>query len=480
MKERLILNPEYSLKGWKKLPYAVYDGERKKATFLNKQQFDLVLKCSGKKDIDMDVLDEDQKDFLESLKKHKVVRPAEAGETRDLYYKFYDNIYKQTVHWSITGRCNYHCRHCFQSAPCGELMQPTLEQCKDIIHQFAECGIGSVGITGGEPLVHPDFLAIVDELLANHISINVIYSNGRLVTQELLDELHKRGLHTGFQISFDGVGYHDWMRGVPGAEKTALDAIRLLRKNGHGVSCAMCLCRENIGSLRETVKVLAEAGCGALKTQCASPQGLWANQKEHFLTYDETLQAYLDYIPMYAEDKTPLALQMEGFFSYDPSTQTYSCLTDKTLPEDFSVPYTGMPVCGVVHTSFYVGPSGSVVPCMSLDYIEMTGQFPNLYGMPLKQILSDSSFTKFMSLRVKDLLDHTAECRECEHRSRCCGGCRAFAAVNNPSDYLAMDNVSCKILKEGWDQKLYAVGDKYFKRAERQSPEEKAQKMVDC
>ena len=242
----------------------------------------------------------------------------------------------------------------------------------------------------------------------------------------------------------------------------------------------MCLCRENISSLRETVKVLAEAGCSALKTQCSSPQGLWANQKEHFLTYDETLQAYLDYIPQYAEDKAPIALQLEGFFSYDPANQTYVCLTDKSLPEGHPVPYTGLPVCSVVHTSFYLGPSGNVVPCMSLDYIELTSQFPNVYDMPLQQILSESSFTQAMSMRVKDVLDHTAECRECEHRSRCCGGCRAFAAVEHPNDYLAMDSVACKILKEGWDQKLYEVGDRYFKRAERKSPEEKALSAVDC
>lgn len=218
MSERLILSPQYTVKGWKKLPYAVYNTELKKAVFLTKEQFDLILMCSGKKEIDADTLKESLKGFLNRLKEQGVIRSAKDGETRNLYYKYYDNIYKQNVHWSITGKCNYKCRHCFQSAPCGELMQPTLEQCKDIIRQFEQCGIGSVGITGGEPLTHPDFLAIVDELIARNISISVIYSNGKLVNQKLLDELKKRGIRPSFQISFDGVGYHDWMRGVPGAE----------------------------------------------------------------------------------------------------------------------------------------------------------------------------------------------------------------------------------------------------------------------
>lgn len=472
MHERLILSPQYILRGWKKLPYAVYATELKKAIFLDKEQFDLILLCSGKTEIDPDTLKVPFQKFLAFLKKNGVVRPAKDGETRNLHYKYYDNIYKQSVHWSITGKCNYKCRHCFQSAPCGELMQPTLAQCKDIIRQFEECGIGSVGITGGEPLVHPDFLAIVDELIARNISISVIYSNGKLVDQKLLDEFKKRGIRPNFQISFDGVGYHDWMRGVPGAEKTALDAIRLLRDNGFGVSSAMVLCRDNIGSLRESVKTLAEAGCTGMKTQCASPEGLWKEQKEHFLSYDEVLQAYIDYIPQYAEDKTPLALQMEGFFMYDPRTGKYSCLVDREFPEGVTLSYTQMPVCEVIHNSFYLGPSGNVVPCMTLDQIEMTKGFPNIYEMPLQQILSDSSYTEAMSLRVRDVIAHNEECRDCEYKCRCCAGCRAFAAVNKPDDYLAIDKITCKILKERWNEKLYTVADRYFKRKHRGNPED--------
>lgn len=354
------------------------------------------------------------------------------------------------------------------------MMQPTLEQCKDIIHQFEECGIHSVGITGGEPLIHPDFLAIVDELIIKSIDISVIYSNGKLITQEFLDELLKRGIRPGFQISFDGVGHHDWMRGVPGAEKIALDAIKLLHDKGFRVSAAMALCKDNVDSLRETVKVLAEAGCSSMKVQCAFPSGLWKNEAEHFLSYDEILQAYIDYIPKYAEDKTPLSLQMEGFFLYDCETKEYTCLTDIGVPKDIHLSYEEIPVCEVIHNNFYLGPSGNVVPCMSLDQIEMTSMFPNIYKMPLKQILSKSSYTDATALRVRDVIAHNKECINCEYRSRCCAGCRAFAAVDNPNDYLAKDNVTCKILKEHWNEKLYAVADKYFKRSKKNS------KIINC
>ncbi|MDO4978475.1 MAG: hypothetical protein Q4E53_14590 [Eubacteriales bacterium] len=69
-----------------------------------------------------------------------------------------------------------------------------------------------------------------------------------------------------------------------------------------------------------------------------------------------------------------------------------------------------------------------------------------------------------MKIRVKDVEQHNEECRDCQYRSKCCAGCRAFASIQHPDDYLSVDSVSCKILKEHWDEKLYAVADQYFKR----------------
>lgn len=229
----------------------------------------------------MDAQSERIQNFVKALLRENVIRKAVEGETRNLRYIEYQNIYKREVQWSITGRCNYHCRHCFQSACHGVLGVPTLEQCMDIIRQLDECGVKQVALTGGEPLVRGDFFQIVDELLRRDMQVLTIYSNGKLITQEFIDELKKRDICPGFQISFDGVGYHDWMRGVEGAEEIALNAMRLLDENGFGCAAAMCLCRDNIGSIRETVKKLAEVNCRGLKFQQAMPQGEWANQPEH-------------------------------------------------------------------------------------------------------------------------------------------------------------------------------------------------------
>lgn len=102
-----------------------------------------------------------------------------------------------------------------------------------IIPQLAECGIMNVNLTGGEPLVRDDFLEIVDGLL------------------------ECRNIHPEFNMSYDGVGWYDWMRGIPGTEKAVDRAFALCRDMGFPTGAAMCLHRLNMHTIRESVNHLA-------------------------------------------------------------------------------------------------------------------------------------------------------------------------------------------------------------------------------
>lgn len=460
---RFILNPDYVLCGWKNAPYSVMDRRLNRAVPVPGRVFELLFKCSGKKDIDVDSLDESDRKIFDELVEKNVIREAAQGEKRTLAYRQYPGVYKDSVQWSVTGKCNYNCRHCFQSAPHGVLGEPTLAQCLDVLRQLDECGIRTIGLTGGEPLIRRDLDAILDEIARRGMTLSVVYSNGKLVTDKFLDGLDARGLKPSFQISFDGVGYHDWMRGVPGAEQAALDTIRRLKRRGFPVTSSMCLCRENVGSIRETVKTLAEAGCQGLKFQRIMPQGEWLEQSKHFLSYDEALQAYLDYLPLYKEDGTPLDIQMEGFFMYSRRAG-YSVVADRHGREDM---LGKMPPCGIITRSLYIGPNGAVTPCMSMNGAAVEDQFPNVFKTPLKDILTESSYTRLTGYSVRDVLNHTEKCRDCAYRTKCCAGCRAFALGGEGTDYLGVDEITCKILTEGWADRLTEIADTLFERAEK-------------
>lgn len=77
-------------------------------------------------------------------------------------------------------------------APIGAQGEPSfLDLCK-MLDAFKRCGIKSVGITGGEPLVYPRFWDVVDECIKRDIRINVLYSNGKLITREVLEKLKEK------------------------------------------------------------------------------------------------------------------------------------------------------------------------------------------------------------------------------------------------------------------------------------------------
>ena len=121
----------------------------------------------------------------------------------------------------------------------------SLDQCVRIVNQLADNGIFNVAITGGEPLVSPHFYAILDEMKKREMNLETLYTNGKLVDDHLLDELDKRNMFPAFHISFDGVRWHDWLRGEKGAEEEAVRAFVLLKNRGFHASTSFCLHRHN-------------------------------------------------------------------------------------------------------------------------------------------------------------------------------------------------------------------------------------------
>lgn len=443
------------------MPYAYKDCRSGAVQLLKKNDFALLLRFTGKDDVDFSTLDESEKQFAEWLLKNSIISEAAYGEIYEPPYRFYPNMYKKEAHWSITGKCNYNCRHCMLSSPSGAMGELSHDECVDVIRQLSECGVQYVSLTGGEPLIRPDFLDLVDEIIGHGMFISTIYSNGMLINQKLLDALKSRNIHAGFQLSFDGVGWHDWMRGVPGAEKVAFDRFRLLSENGFKFSCAMCVFRENISGIRETVKALAKAGCSALKIQLSAPEGEWLEQKEHYLTYDEAFEDYLAYIPQFFEDKSPMNIQMESFFAYDKASGHYMIPAESSCGER-ELRFT--PACRTVHNNLYISPKGSVLPCMSFAGSALEEQMPNIIETPLKEILSNSEYTRLLDKRLGYILDRDPKCHECKFKLKCCAGCRAMAMIGGSDDYFARDSITCKLFCEGWIDRINETAGKYWEK----------------
>ena len=458
------LTEPYAFRGYKGLPYAIRaeQGSRlfDEPLFFGKEPFLALLYCNGTEPVELESLDKKSRAVFQKLLSQGILTasetPMEPLKSWQRYH-VYPSRYLNKVHWSITGRCNFRCRHCLVSAPDGHHPEPTLEQCMDVIRQMAACGIHRVDITGGEPLVRRDCEAIFRALSEHRIFISLIYTNASLLTGEVLDLLEAYGHHPTFQLSFDGLGCHDWLRGVPGAEKQADAAFRLLMERGFPATAAMCLHQKNRDSLRDTVNYLARNGVHLLRVNAPQEMGLWKQYAQDYALTNQALwEVIRNYIPRYFEDGMPLGIQLDGYFSCKRGSTEYMVPFVHHAPRDAD--WSRFPYCEAMQHTAYISPEGRLLPCMGFSDTPVEKHSPSVFDQPLGQLTQKSYYADVVATKVSDLLAKEPECAQCPHLPACCGGCMQ-ESMTEDGDYLVRDREICWFFKNVGEAAVSAIAD---------------------
>lgn len=482
---RFVLCSDYRFKGWYKAPTGLYHTLSKTTKFIAKDQYLLLLRCDGVHDIDENELSEKDKAFLREMVKKKVIKEASFWEflSPEQEYVEYPARFRDSIHWSITGACNLKCRHCFMSAPHAKHGSPSYEQIIEIADQIAECGIYKVELTGGEPLIRSDFLKIIDALAEREIGVSTIYTNGWLVDEKLLDALEERRMRPNFQLSFDGIGMHDFLRGIEGAEERTLNALKLLQQRGNRVSVSMCIHKKNMDVLRESVKLMGSYGVISMKCGSIMELGEWTADEVRNLqiSRQEELELFEKYIPQYFEDNAPVSIMLADTFMYTPGNKEWSIYDVRKCPKEEEF----RPSCGVIKNHFYIGAEGMVAPCMGMCDCNYAKNFPNLFKTPLKEILHDSKFIELTNVTVGEVRDHNPKCRECRFVDRCTGGCRNSVLMCG-DDYYGIDPDVCYFFENGWEERMTKAAEEPFKEYLKRNPpkenrkREEEESLEDC
>ena len=451
-----ILKEQYDLRGWNLLPYAVTDRNTHQVFFVDRKTFDALELCNGRTDLSLPVVPQYIRDTVEELEKHGIVIPCSSGaalEERQKYRR-YPNRYMHSVHWSVTGRCNCRCRHCYLSAADARYGELSHEDAMKIIDGFGECGIQTCSITGGEALVRPDFWEIIDRITGLGIGIDTVYSNGLMVNERLLSGFEQRRLYPEFNMSFDGLGHHDWLRGVDGAEKAVRRAFELCRDRGFPAGAEMCLWKENAHAFRDSINYLASVGCRSLKTNPVGDTGAWHEggyAAEHGLSTEEIFGIYYRYLDDFYDDLPQMRIHLGGFFAADgaqPDTYHLPAVHVETNPGKACI-------CSHARSTMYISPEGRALTCMPLsNQDEFQAEYPLVQEIGLQACLNDSRYMELINTRVEDVLAHNEKCASCGYRNICLGGCRAAGLLHHPGDILAPDETGCEFFRGGWTAKI--------------------------
>lgn len=183
-----------------------------------------------------------------------------------------------TYYVYLTAGCNLACQHCWLSPKfqrdggTGGHLDYGLLTCA--IDEGLPLGLSSIKLTGGEPLLHPDFIQIVNFIRERNLSLG-IETNGVLLTRDLALYLKNNSSLKHISVSVDSsdAEKHDRFRGVKGSFEKAVNAVQYLSEMGYHPQVIMSVHSGNIDEIESLVFLAKDIGAASVKFNIIQPTG---------------------------------------------------------------------------------------------------------------------------------------------------------------------------------------------------------------
>jgi MoaA/NifB/PqqE/SkfB family radical SAM enzyme len=226
----------------------------------------------------------------------------------------------ERITFHITDRCQLNCDHCLRdpgSKPVDldlELIISALEQAKVLF------GAKHVGLTGGEPTLHPDFYAIVDAIVDRGYTWHMVSNGARFdaVAQRLGERPARMAGLRLLNFSLDGATEqsHDAIRET-GNFRTLMHALTICKARSIPFLLQMTLHARNVDEIEEVALLATQLGAAKIAYNFAQPTGTFLDESL-YLPASEWRRA-VDRI-----DRVKATFKIEAFYSETgPSEQSF-------------------------------------------------------------------------------------------------------------------------------------------------------------
>ena len=160
------------------------------------------------------------------------------------------------VNLFLTSSCTCRCIMCNCWREKKAFIEKTVFQ--EAIDTLEGLGFYNYGLTGGEPLLHPQYFEFVKYIKKRGLYANSP-TNGTLLTEKNVKKLKESGIDS-VSVSIDSLNPNiaDKVRSHTGQLAKALNGLRLLRKNRITHSALIILAKHNIHDYAEVIKKLDE------------------------------------------------------------------------------------------------------------------------------------------------------------------------------------------------------------------------------
>jgi len=445
------LSDDFALRAWKFVPHGLYNRYLPGPVRIGADTFDLLLKCDGEHDLE-------ESEELDRLAKTGIIIPCGKGDAPSEWSRFrkYGHRFVPAINLMITGKCNYNCRHCFNAADNADKMKEwDWDDLMDLFDQAADCGVHSITLTGGEPMIYPRFLDAVREIYRRGMTLEKLTTNGYFLTKEVLDEFKRLKCAPVIKISFDGVGCHDWMRGHKGAEERTIDAFRLCAEEGFKTLSQTQVNRKNVDSIEETLDLLDSIGVTTTRLIRTTAVPRWIkNAPDASLPVSEYFERTLDLADRYMRGDHRMDVLVWQFIHVYPEKKFFRM--EDVISHDGRASPTRA-VCVGNRTMMGITCEGYVVPCLQMAgyAMELGYECDSLKERRLRDVIESGKWHDAVCMNHHALGKRSRECGKCEWFGYCGGGCRALGMLDSVEregaiDEYAADPVACLFFKGGW------------------------------
>ncbi len=310
-------------------------------------------------------------------------------------------------HGSIvaTYKCNLRCPMCYLWKGPGEYdkqnkKELSTEEMKKVIDDFAAIGTAGIGFTGGEPMLRPDMIELIQYTnkrgMVSHVS-----SNGWVVAVEsIARKIVESGLDAiGFSVDGAFATTHDRIRGKGSHERVlkAIDNVIKLRselKKKIKVVVVCVVSNYNVDELVDLVRILKEHGVDHISFMPFHDVGLLTFGKENsqdFKVVHEKIERLNKAVDKLVDIK-------KGTKDIENSL-AYLRLFKRAFSEE-KLPIS----CYAGYATLCIGAYGDIYPCFPRLEGEIN-KVPNVREMSIKEY--------WHSNEIKKERDNIEKCREC-------------------------------------------------------------------
>ena len=316
------------------------------------------------------------------------------------------------LYFYLTEGCNMACRHCWLAPKfdANGSRYPTLpvELFETAVLEAKPLGLNTVKLTGGEPLLHPQFTMLLETVRSEELALN-IETNGLLCTPAMAAEIAKSP-HRFVSVSIDGAdaATHEWVRGVPGSFKQAQQAVRNLTAADTPPQIIMSVMRCNADQVNAVVRMAETLGASSVKFNVVQPTGRGEKIQEGTNGLEVTeLIALGRHVEMELARETKVGL----FFDYPMAFRPLSRIASGD----------GCAICGILGILGVIA-DGHYALCGIGEHVPAL-VFGKVGQDPLEGVWKENAVLNALRAGLPNQL--RGICSRCLMRHRCLGSCVA-------------------------------------------------------